>query len=146
MSYNGYSRERGPYGDKREKPPLYGIWEVDKFIKNQDTIPPLLTDTSRWKRLIVNYSERASIQIMNDSMTYTSFIVDASNNKIYMDSNQGVDNVFNYTVSGENNDHLLIEGTNNETTIYIELRAKDLSKMELTGRGFHWVNEYPYNR
>ena len=56
MSYNGYSRERGTYGDKREKPPLYGIWEVQKLVKNHDTIPPLLTDNTRWRYFCLLYT------------------------------------------------------------------------------------------
>src|SRR4030095_11608957 len=37
------------YGDNAPKPPLYGIYNTDMVIRNNDTIPPLTTDTSRWK-------------------------------------------------------------------------------------------------
>ncbi|MEP0263722.1 hypothetical protein [Dokdonia sp.] len=145
MSWRGYNAER-QYGDKREKPVLYGIWETTTFIKNRDTIPPLLTDTNRWRRLIISYKERANIQVMNDSMTRTSFIVDTTNAKIYIDSKRGVDDVLMYTLSGKNHDELYLEGVSNGDSLKIYLKAKDLSKIELTNRGFHWINETPYNR
>jgi hypothetical protein len=35
------------YGDNAPKPPLYGIYNHELVIRNNDTIPPLTTDTSR---------------------------------------------------------------------------------------------------
>lgn len=145
MSFRGYNAER-QYGDKREKPVLYGIWEITTFIKNSDTIPPLLTDTDRWRRLIISYKERASIQVMNDSMVRTSFIVDTTNAKIYIAAKEGVDDVLTYTLSGKDRDMLYLEGVSKGDSLKIFLKAKDLRTFELTNRGFHWINEYPYNR
>jgi len=42
------------YGDNAPKSAMYGIYEVDKFIKNKDTIAPMLTDTIRWRYLILD--------------------------------------------------------------------------------------------
>ena len=42
------------YGKKAPKSALYGIYEVQEFIRNNDTIPPLTTDTIRWKRIVVD--------------------------------------------------------------------------------------------
>jgi len=134
------------YGDKREKPDLYGIWEATTFIRNNDTIPPLITDKSRWRRLIVDYKERASIQAMDDNVSYTSFIVDTTNTKIYISSSNGVDDALTYKLTGENQDELYLEGVSNDDSLKIHLKAKDLSTFRLTNRDFHWINETPYNR
>ena len=134
------------YGDKREKPPLHGIWETTTYIQNNDTIPPLLTDKNRWRRLIISYKERASIQAMNDSIMYTSFIVDTTKSKVYINSNQGVDDVLTYQFLDNTQQQLQLEGVHNGDSVKIHLKAKDLSKIRLINRGFHWVNEYPYNR
>jgi hypothetical protein len=43
------------YGDEAPKPPLYGIYNVQMFIQDKDTLPLLTTDTLRWSKLIVAY-------------------------------------------------------------------------------------------
>lgn len=41
------------YGEKAPRPILYGIWKVEEFRRNGQTIPPLLTDASRWRRIVI---------------------------------------------------------------------------------------------
>ena len=143
FSFQGYSRERN-YGDKRQKPPLYGIWEVTHFVKNGDTLAPLVTDKERWRYLIIDRAERASIKLMNDSIVRESFTVDTTNSKVYMASSNGVDDALGYKKVGDS--ELQIKGISNYDSIEIHLKAKDLSKIPLINRGFHWINEYPHNR
>jgi hypothetical protein len=40
----------------RDRPPLYGAYDVETFVRGGDTIPPLLTDTTRWMRFAVDPS------------------------------------------------------------------------------------------
>ena len=35
----------------RGRPPLYGAYDVETFVRGRDTNPPLLTDTTRWSQL-----------------------------------------------------------------------------------------------
>jgi hypothetical protein len=35
------------YRERASRPPLYGIYEVKLFVRNRDTLPPLVTDTTR---------------------------------------------------------------------------------------------------
>ena len=51
---------RTQYGDAAPKPPLYGIYDVETFVRNKDTLPPLTTDTSRWKQIVINYAQSDS--------------------------------------------------------------------------------------
>jgi len=140
---SGYSRVRN-WGDKREKPPLYGIWEVQTYIKNSDTIPPLITDHARWRYMLIDYKERVSIKTMTDSTLRRSFLIDSTNAKIYLGAKEGVD--YELTYNQPNNQELRLNGIIDYDTIQIHLKAKDLSKIRLTNRGFHWINEQAYNR
>jgi len=38
-------------------PPLHGIYRVETFVLNKDTLPPLLTDTIRWDRMIFSFPD-----------------------------------------------------------------------------------------
>ena len=40
----------------------------------------------------------------------------------------------------------MLRGNWNETKVEIHMRARDLDEFELTTRGFHWINEFPYHR
>lgn len=43
-------------------------------------------------------------------------------------------------------EHLLLEGVYEGVPRTIRLRKADLSKYQLPARGFHWINEFPFNR
>ena len=64
------------YGEKAPKPPLYGIYDTQLFIQKGDTLPPLSTDSVRWKRMIINYPEHAYVYAMTDSLTNMIMTVD----------------------------------------------------------------------
>src|SRR5688500_12810565 len=50
----GMLRNRLRYATRWETPPLAGAYDVELFARNRDTIPPLLTDTSRWQRVFIS--------------------------------------------------------------------------------------------
>lgn len=144
MCWQGYSRERS-FGDKREKPELYGIWEVSTFVKNADTLPPLLTDQNRWRYLIVDRKGSATIKFMTDKTIWYDFDIDKPNQtlSIYRKVDSTAVNNFKFA---RRDSTLHIDGIFYNDTLRVDFKAKDLSKIELLNRGFHWVNETPYNR
>ena len=54
-------------GRGRPLPPLYGIWEVKQMSIDEQPRPPLLTDSTRWRRAIFDYPDRMAFQRMDDS-------------------------------------------------------------------------------
>ena len=63
---------------KRSLPMLHQkIYEITSFVAG-DTIPPLLTDSLRWKRLVFTSDKDAIIYRMNDAKDYYSCTVDSS--------------------------------------------------------------------
>ncbi len=63
-----YIRAHNYNDDIAPRPFLHGAYEVSSFVRNGDTIPPLLTDTRRWKRLFIHRQHYCIIQGMNDDM------------------------------------------------------------------------------
>jgi len=134
------------YGDVAPKPPLYGIYNVEYFIRNNDTIAPLATDTTRWKKLIVSYPEYSFVQFMNDSTKGFAFKPDTIKKRIEIFSYNDTTKKSNLVYSFSQKNILLLTGKLDSNSVVIKMRKYDLKNFRLINRGFHWVNEYPYNR
>lgn len=135
------------YGDGAfSQTPLFGIYHTETFIRNNDTLLPLLTDTSQWKILNLIYTKKATIRMMNDSMKTCHFVTDTINKKIQFswDENPSNKEVLRYTIPDST--HLLITGKLKEDSVYILMKKQDLNQYRLINRGFHWINESPYNQ
>ncbi len=139
------------WGDKRVKPPLYGIYTAKEVIINGDTIPPLITDSNRWHQLIVDRENYASIKLMDGKMMYCDFITDTLTNSIDLKLRNGtmsVPSTLQYEKKG--NYQLTIKGVlisqAANDTLSIRLQRKNLEDFLLISRGFNWVNERPFNR
>lgn len=144
LSWQGYSRER-TYGDKREKPEFYGIWEANTFIKNGKEVPPLLTDSTRWRYLIIDRKGSATIKYMTDSSIWYDFEINSTKKELFI--YRSVDSSKMHSFTFNHKDSLLrLQGIFYKDTLDVHLKARDLTTFELTNRGFHWVNETPYNR
>tara|TARA_R110002073_G_scaffold15953_3_gene62147 strand:+ start:15875 stop:17146 length:1272 start_codon:yes stop_codon:yes gene_type:complete len=138
---SGYQGQK-LYGKKSPKPALYGIYEVDHFAVNKDTLTPLTTDQFRWRKLIID-KRRSGIRTMQDSSVY--YTVKVSNDTLKLSSRSDTTNVFHMTYT-ELNDQLILKGTHKQDSISINLTKIDHTKMLLVNRGYHWINERPFNR
>ena len=54
------------YGAGAPKSPLYGIWDVELMTIDGELRPPLVTDGSRWRRVIMQSPTGVAFQRMND--------------------------------------------------------------------------------
>ncbi|GGH16169.1 hypothetical protein [Mucilaginibacter phyllosphaerae] len=146
MSFYGDVQARTQYGDLAQKPPLYGIYNVQSFIRNKDTIPPLKTDTTRWDKLVVSYEGRAKVIMSDDTSRTHDFKIDTVKHTIAMYSYSDTSAKSFYKYSQPNKDLLVLKGTLKKDSVTINLKKFDINKFRLINRGFHWINEYPYNR
>lgn len=133
------------HGAKAPKPPLYGIYYIEDFVRNKEIIPPLATDTTRWKRMIIASARLASIQLMNDSTKWYDLKIDtvAKTIRIRPPGDTLTQTTFRYTTASP---YLIISGVVKNDSTRITLKRFDENKFLLMSRGFHWVNEVPYNR
>ncbi len=134
------------YGANAKKPPLYGLYDVKAFIVNKDTLKPLTTDTVRWSKLAISYPGNAFIKFISDSTNYFAFNVDTVKKKIVMNKYSDTVHKYNFTYTTPKKDSLVIKGTFKKDSLQISLHRLDPNKFLLVRRGFHWINEYPYNR
>lgn len=133
----------GKLHEMQKDVPLYGLYHVENVIVNHDTLCMQATDTERWRYLILEFKERAIATHYNDSMSGYKFRVDTLRKGITMTDSKKFNKYFHYTQEG---DYLIFERRLDDDTTHIVMRRKDEKDFLLTNRGFHWVNEYPYNR
>jgi hypothetical protein len=140
---------RTNFGPNRERPILYGIHDVDLFVINGDTLPPLLTDTVRWKKGFMDLSgfsgDRWGIKMMNDNVRYLSAEIDSINQLLILKPIRDTVNVYEmkYRFEGKN---LSLEGVFEGDTLLINTAFFNPDDFLIRSRGFHWINEVPYNR
>lgn len=125
-------------------PPLYGAYEVESFEKNGEVVPPLLTETKRWRRVAADKWGFYTF-FMNDTRRgYRVMEHDAATGKLIL----GVSEEEQYTVSMTKTDpeRYLLEGKLGEDNLSVRLKKIHLEESTLLGRGFHWVTEVPFQR
>lgn len=141
----GAKQGREQYGAGSPKSALYGVYNVEHFVMNGDTLMDRMSDTVRWKRIIFDYPKFTPITLMNDHDKYYGTAIDTTAQTITF-STRGEEKeefLFSYERSDE---HLLMEGVMETDTLKVRFKPYDPSRFGLLNRGFHWVNEVPYNR
>lgn len=132
-------------GPDAPKAPLYGIYKPLQLIKNSDTLK-LFSDSTEWKHLVVEYSGYASIKQLNDRKIRLIFEPDTIKKTIIMHEESDTLHKFNLSYKALNDTTLQLKGIYKKDTINYTLGKVNLKSFRLTNRGFHWVNEYPFNR
>lgn len=124
------------------KPALYGIYDVQEFILNGDTLPALVTDTRRWKRMYIHRPGSISIQYMDGGSIYWNCQVDSLQHTINLASmGSSINTLYNYQI---NHDTMIMTGGDPKTTITFSMKRPE--NLPLLNQGFNWINEYPNNR
>ncbi|MBL4604414.1 MAG: hypothetical protein JKY02_01745 [Flavobacteriaceae bacterium] len=149
LGYGAYStlQSKEMYRGEGSKSILAGFYEIKELTVNNEKIEQTLkSDISGWKHLMIDGKRYAQIQLSNHKSSWYKIEVDsiAEKLKLTRDTLRVYD--LKYRI-GEGTDFYL-DGTAGRDTISIKLkRTKDYNeKFLLTNRGFHWINEVPYNR
>lgn len=142
--YQGLDAQRR-WGDAAPKPLLYGIYDVELQVQKGDTLPAILNDTRRWRRMIVNWQNQASVDYMDDNRFYYQFSLDTLKHTLNMITYDSATR-YNFSYSRPDSTHLALRGEVFGDSVHVLLRARSPNDFLLVNRGFNWVNEYPYNR
>ena len=134
------------YGETAPKPKFYGLYNVDTFIINNDTLPPLTTDAVRWKEFSFEFENFVRYRNMKDSTFRFTTALDTVANKIDFVSNP--DTTLKYTLFYENTspEKFNLKGVIKNDSVSIFMTRKEVNDFLLMNRGFNWISEYPFNR
>ena len=133
------------YGPSAARPPLYGVWEVESFTLEGEPRPPLLTDEARWRRFMVSRWGGAIVQQMGSQVNRFTLKQDDPAGTITLAS-RGDAGSYTLDVTQPDPGRLVLEGPFREGRVRVELRRTDDASFPIDTRGFHWVQEFPYNR
>ncbi|RRB02721.1 hypothetical protein [Larkinella rosea] len=137
------------YGDSAPKPPLYGLYHVESFAVNGDTLRPMMTDTTRWRQVVVaGYRKYPSltIRLMNDSLRRFAFEPDTVKLKAVLYTRFDTAHKYRLSYQRPDTNTLILKGMFRKDSIYARLKKQNIEQFLLVNRGFHWINEYPLNR
>lgn len=139
-------KSRYEYGDLAPKPPLYGIYNVSDFLRNHDTILPLTTDTSRWKQIIISSRNYATVKMMSDSIRSMKLAIDTVLRTATFKDSRDTMLVYAFQYAVPQTGKLVLTGKFRSDSMLIATDRFDENRFRLVNRGYHWINEYPYNR
>jgi len=123
-------------GYPAELPPLVGVYEVTSFKLNGVPIPPLTTDTLRWRRMVVDPNGSVAVQMMNDSVRrYRSQIKESSN----VMELSGAGTVMQFRYSKPTGETTVLAGGSGTQAMELELQQLPEQSLPLLARRFRWT-------
>ena len=134
------------YGGARPKSALYGIWNIDELSIDGQTRSPLLTDYDRYRRAIFDFPERMWFQRMDDTLLSLGATMDAKTQSVALTKTSDKNWKGNFAYQRPAPDKLILDGEMGGHKMHMEMQLVDRNKFLLVNRGFHWVQEYPFNR
>jgi hypothetical protein len=121
------------YGAGAPKSALYGIWNVDKVSK----------DASGIRRVIFDRPTGMSLQRVDDTFSGYGAQVDTQKGTVALKQNNSACTMkFERTAP----DRMTLDGSIEGHDLHMKLDLLDRTKLLLVSRGFHWVQEFPFNR
>lgn len=134
------------YGGGASKSALYGIWNVDEMSIDGAVRLPLLTDYGRWRRVVFEFPQWTVFERMDDSFAGFGTNLDAKRGTLALTKNDDPKWKGQLTVHREGLGRMTLDGKMGRQTIRMQLSLMDRSKFLLVSRGFHWMQDYPFNR
>jgi hypothetical protein len=133
-------------GGGRPLPALYGIWEVKQMLIDEQPRPPLLTDSTRWRRAIFDYPDRMAFQRIDDSIAPYGASVNLPDKTLALTKSDDKNWAANFTFQRPARDQLILDGRMDNHQVHMELQLIDRNSFLLVSRGFHWTMEAPLGR
>lgn len=154
-------------GAGRPKPATWGIHDVESFRAGGEELPPLLTDETRWRALVIDRAlplkfgafeqpGYVSIQGMDGKLAYHAVELDEEAGTLTLlpegqtsvaaarEAGVAITDVLRYERPEPG--RMILRGSFEGREIEVTLRERDLEEMLLISRGYHWINELPFNR
>ena len=125
--------------------PLRGVWNVEELQVDGQAGPPG-AEALRWRRLIFDYPGTFAVQLTSDSRHRFRVKLDEARKTMALTKRDDPAWKSSLVYQRAAPDRLTLEGTFDGHRVRASLHRIEESTFLLITRGFHWVNEDPFNR
>ncbi|MBS0030124.1 hypothetical protein ACTJJ0_21805 [Chitinophaga sp. 22321] len=129
---------------RKTTPPLYGIYEVKSVTCDTAGFSNSLINNFKFWQKVYFDKDYQMVARKKDDMQYYDMKIDSTKHLLTYWSSQTDSVMMHYSIPST--DTLYLNGKINGDSIHVVLKRKDPNDFALMSRGFHWINEYPYNR
>jgi hypothetical protein len=133
-------------GGGRARSEFYGIWDVDQLSIDGQVRPPIVTDNTRWRRLIFDFQTSVNFQRMDDSFAGYGAAINSNDKTIVLGKSDDPNWKAKFTFERPAKNELIFDGEMDQHNVRLQLKLTDLDKYALANGKFHWIAEYPMNR
>jgi hypothetical protein len=120
--------------------PLYGIYDVERFSRNDKDVAPLTTDRKQWRRVVMESPRVVRVQLMDDSFErYRAEYNESARRLTLYASGTTSDPSSAFVWSVRDADHVELDGHIRADTVVVSLKRIDPASFLLMNRGFHWI-------
>jgi hypothetical protein len=125
-------------------PSIVGAWTVTEFRRDGVPLPMLVDDPTIWRR--VSVSPWGALMLRRMSGPAARYFLDVDEAAQTLDLRpfgQREADPYRWTWSRPDDDRLILRDSGER--LEVTLRRTDADEFVLTTRGFHWINETPFN-
>jgi hypothetical protein len=123
---------------------LTGYYEVESFQRDGVELPPLLTDAHRWREVLVTRFGMMEVRPMDGApLRFGAKQKPGSSTLEISNPRERIHQAL--TIARPDPDHLELSGQWDGAALRVRLKKVEPTFL-LNTRGFHWVNEQPFNR
>jgi hypothetical protein len=122
--------------DMAARPFMHGAYDVTLFVRGADTIPPLLEQTGRPRRIFFHRQGYFITQGMDDRLIDYSVEIDSAAGRLMLEGH-GASAVLEYEHPDDS--LLTLHGMFGGDSVRLETRQLDLTQLPLMRGGFHWT-------
>jgi hypothetical protein len=108
--------------------------------------PPLLTDSTRWRRAIFDFPEGMAFQRIDDSFAPYVASVNLPERTLALTKKDDKNWTASFTFQQPAGDRLILDGRMDNHQVHMELQLMDRNSFRLVSRGFHWTQTSPFGR
>jgi hypothetical protein len=146
MSIYSHVQQWYAFGGGVPKPALYGVWVIDEMKIDGITRAPLVTDYARWRRVVIQRTTDISFWRMDD--TSFSYPAKTDMDKKTITMSKPADKAWTAQLTFDRTapDKMTFDGSIDGHALHMNTHLVRREDFLLVNRGFHWIQEFPFNR
>ncbi|MCW5547906.1 MAG: hypothetical protein KIT44_02990 [Opitutaceae bacterium] len=125
---------------------MRGIWHVESFVRNGETVPPLLTDSSRWGTVIFGDYRVMAVRTTANAPAGAWLVERATDPGSYTLTRADGSATAAATITFPDVGVMRLQTRLDENDLELRLHRVDERSFRLNSRGFRWISERSFNR